>query len=289
MKKILFSLLLSFVAWQTARAQVVVEVTLEQEQFLPGESMPAAIRVSNRSGRTLALGGEADWLTFSIQSREGALVSRNGEVPVVGAFSLDSASVATKRVNLAPYFSLTKPGHYFVTATVRLKEWDGTANSPPKAFDVIDGTKIWSQEFGVPVIGDATNQPPEVRHYALLQANYLRSELRLYFRLTDASDAKVMKVFALGQIVSFARPDAEVDGQSRLHVLHQNGARTSIYTVVTPDGDIAVRQLYEFGNARPQLRADDSGKISVAGGIRRTTSGDIPAKKIEDESKPAKP
>src|SRR6266404_7912813 len=90
-------------------AQVTVEVTQQQEQFLPGESLPTAVRITNRSGQTLRLGGEEDWLTFSIESREGTVVSKTGDAPVVGEFTLESSKVATKRVDLTPYFSLTQP------------------------------------------------------------------------------------------------------------------------------------------------------------------------------------
>jgi len=289
MKKIFSTVLLLLVGWTAARAQVVVEVTLEQEQFLPGETLPVAVRISNRSGRTLHLGESPDWLTFSVQARDSTHVTQNGDVPVLGAFTLDSSKVATKRVELGPYFPLPRAGRYNVTATVRIKDWDGVAASPQKVFDIIPGTKVWSQEFGVPP-GSATNQPPELRNFALLQANYLRSELRLYFRLTDATDTRVMKLFPLGQIVSFARPEAEVDSQSRLHVLHQNGAHTSLYTVLTSNGDTAVRRIYDYGKVRPRLQVDREGKISVAGGVHRPTNADIPApEKNEDEPKPAKP
>jgi len=49
-------------------AQVTVEVLQEQDQFLPGEALPVAARITNRSGRPLTLGNEQDWLTFSIES-----------------------------------------------------------------------------------------------------------------------------------------------------------------------------------------------------------------------------
>ena len=39
-----------------ASAQVTVEVSLDQDQFLPGEAIIAAVRITNRSGQTLRLG-----------------------------------------------------------------------------------------------------------------------------------------------------------------------------------------------------------------------------------------
>src|SRR5207249_11768589 len=70
-----------------------------QDQFLPGETLPAAVRISNRSGQTLRLGAEEDWLTFSVEARESAVVAKIGEVPVRGEFVVESSQRATKHVD----------------------------------------------------------------------------------------------------------------------------------------------------------------------------------------------
>jgi hypothetical protein len=97
-----------------ASAQVTVEVTQEQQQFLPGEELKVAVRITNLSGQTLYLGGEEDWLSFALESREGVVVPKTGEAPVLGEFALESSKVAIKRVDLAPYFTLTRSGAYQV-------------------------------------------------------------------------------------------------------------------------------------------------------------------------------
>src|SRR5207237_2374140 len=84
-----------------AWAQVTVEVMQDQEQFLRGENIPTKVRITNRSGGTLHLGAEADWLSFSVESRDGAVVGQSGDVPVTGEFALDSSEMATKHVDLA--------------------------------------------------------------------------------------------------------------------------------------------------------------------------------------------
>src|SRR5512136_392944 len=122
MKALGLWLCLLAVALSPASAQVTVEVTQEQDQFLPGEEMMTAVRITNRSGQSLRLGGEEDWLTFMVQGEGAAIVPDKGPVPVVGEFTLDSSRVATKRVDLAPYFSLTHSGRYSVTATVRIAQ-----------------------------------------------------------------------------------------------------------------------------------------------------------------------
>ena len=275
--RLLASAFLLATFWPAA-AQLLVEVTLEQNQFLPGETVPATVRISNRSGRTLQMGKDEDWLTFAVEGRRGSSVHKLGEVPVLGEFTLESSRVAVKKVDLAPYFTLTRPGRYGIVATVRIKEWDSLASSPPKSFDVIEGVKMWFQDFGVPAAVDA-GQPPEVRRFALLRANYLRSALRLYCRVSDASDEKVLKVFPLGEVVSFGKPEARVDGESRLHVLHQNGAHSSRYTVINADGEVVLRQLYDYVEGRPQLGLDREGKIGVLGAVRRPDGNDVPAPK----------
>ena len=274
----------------SARAQVSVEVVLDQEQFLPSESVPVAVRITNRSGQTLHFGADANWLTFSVESADGLVVVKNSEVPVIGEFDLDSSQMATKRVDLAPYFVLAQPGRYRVIATVRIKEWSAVVTSPQKEFDVIHGAKLWSQDFGLPVPAGVTNQAPEVRRYALIEANYLRSELRLYAQVSDESERHVFKVSAIGPLVSFSQPESKLDRFSNLHVLYQSGAQAFTYSVIDPDGDVIRQEIYDYANSRPRLSVKDNGDIAVVGGVRRVKPADLPPVKPPNEVPvPAKP
>src|SRR5690349_896915 len=110
MTKIWLALALLAGVLTPARGQVRVDISLPQEQFLPAETLTAVVRITNRSGQKLSLGAEEDWLTFSVESRNGLVVAKLGDAPVQGEFDLDSSQVATKRVDLAPYFTMTQPG-----------------------------------------------------------------------------------------------------------------------------------------------------------------------------------
>lgn len=261
----------------SASAQVTVEVLLDQDQYLPGEALVAKVRITNRSGRTLVLGKEPDWLTFSIESHESWVVPKLSEAPVVGEFSLESSEMGTKKVDLAPHFSLGQPGRYSIIATVRIKEWDREITSPPKNFYLIQGARLWEQDFGVPEPAGAGNTTPEVRKYILQQANYVKGQLRLYLRVTDAGGSKNIRVLPVGPMLSISRPQPLVDKASHLHVLYQNGARTYSYTEVNPEGEVVARQTYDYVTSRPRLREGDEGKVSVVGGVRRVTPKDVPA------------
>ncbi len=259
----------------SAAAQVAVQVVLDQGQFLPSEPIVAAVRVANRSGQTLHLGQTQEWLSLSVEGRDGLVVAKTDEVPVVGEFTLGSSRVVTQRWDLSPYFTLTRPGRYAVTATVRVKEWDKEFSSPAKGFDIIGGIKLWEQEFGVPLPSGAATGSPEVRKYSLQQANYLK-QLKLYARVTDATDTRVFRVQALGPLVSFGRPEPGVDAQSNLHVLFQTGARSFRYCVLNPKGEEIRRETHDLTGSRPHLKPKEDGSIVVTGGTRRVTLDDLP-------------
>jgi hypothetical protein len=280
MKKIGFCLAVLALSLVSMMGQVTVEIAQDQDQYLEGEAIPVKVRITNRSGQTLSLGADEDWVTFNIESHDGAVVTKLADPPVAGEFQLESSKVAIKHVNLAPFFSFSQPARYAVMATVRIKNWDREVTSPPKMFDIIDGAKLWEQEVGVPKSTNATNATPEVRRYMLQQANYLRGQLRLYLRVADAT-GKAIKVFPIGQILSFSRPEAQVDRESHLHVLYQSGPRTFSYTTYDPNGTLVARQTYEFGNVRPKLHIDEDGTISTIGGMRRLSSNDLPPSPME--------
>ena len=276
MRAFCLGLVLAGVALSPVSAQVTVEVTQEQDQFLPGEAVLTAVRITNRSGQDLRLGGEEDWLTFSVQGREAEVVPKRGEVPVLGEFVLESSRVATKRVDLAPYFALTHSGRYSASATVRIKQWNRSVTSEPRHFAVIEGAKLWEQEIGVPNPAGPADGVPEVRKFILQQANYLKTQLRLYVRLTDATGARTFRVLPIGAMVSFARPEPQVDKFSNLHLLYQDGAHSFNYTVINPQGEVIARRTYEYVDQRPRLQPDMGGKILVTGGVRRPAPSDVP-------------
>jgi hypothetical protein len=274
--KTLFVFSLAALAFFRASAQVSVDLSLDQDEFLPCESVPLAVKITNRSGQQLHLGAEVDWLTFNVESADGFVVIKNAEVPVLGEFDLKNMQLAIKRVDLQPYFSMTKPGRYRVIATLRIKDWSAQLASAPQSFDVITGAKLWQQDFGVPA---DTNSAPTVRKYTLEEANYLKDQLRLYVQVSDAAEATVYKVSALGPMVSFAHPEAQVDRQSRLNVLWQTGAQSFSDAIVNPDGTVASLDYYDNFFSRPRLAVNDDGDVVVKGGTRRPKPMELPVVK----------
>jgi len=274
MRIFLTALLLGLLFIPRARAQVTVEIVLDEDQFLPHESLRVGVRITNFSGQSLRFGTGNDWVRFIVERSDGNLVPQQGEIPVEGEFDVDSSTVATKRVDIAPYFNLGSPGRYQVSATVRIKQWERDLATKPKDFDVIVGTKLWEQEVGVPARQGASG-PPEVRKYALLQAMHLK-QMKLYIRVTDEVESHYYGVFPLGPLVSFSVPEHQIDRTNSLHVLHQTGPRSFSYSVVDPEGRRVIRQTHDYSNTRPILRAGPEGQVVVIGGTRRIAMDDIP-------------
>jgi hypothetical protein len=270
-----------------ALAQIRVELSFEQETYLPREALYAVIHVYNSSGQTLELGNDNSWLSFSVESNDRKPVKEIKPVDVEGAFTLPSASRAKKMVNLAAAYDLTEFGRYHVTAMVRIPQWNGEAfASGSKYFGISGGAPIWESTFGVP--SEATGERPEIRKYQLVQANNLK-ELSLYARIMDAAEIETLSIFPLGRIVGVSLPEAQVDRWNNLHVFYQDGARSFRYNMINPDGILLARQTWEMHDSRPALKPDDDGRISVAGGFRRVSPSDLPPAElvIERSTPPA--
>ncbi len=102
----------------TVNAQINVKLSTAQEQFLPGEELQLAVKVSNFTGAPLRLGTHPQWIAFTIERSEGGVVNKLSEVPDTGEFSLEQATGGTMRFDVAPLFALDRAGSYRVTAVV---------------------------------------------------------------------------------------------------------------------------------------------------------------------------
>jgi len=282
MIKRLFIAVLCLFGISSTFAQLRVEVSFEQETYLPQEELQAIVRIYNSSGQTLVLGTNADWLTFAIESADGSIVKQKNAADVMGEFALPSAHRAKKIVNLADAFDLSKFGRYYVTATVRIPQWNESFSNPKHAVvGIATGVKLWETRFGLPDTDEKVR--PEIRKFQLIQANHLK-QLALYLRITDETESFTYNIFPLGTLIGFSRPEPQLDRWSNLHVLYQDGARSFRYNVVTPTGLLLTRESWEIKDSgRPELNVGNDGHIAVAGGIRRVSASDLPPPELLSE------
>ena len=148
-----------------APAQVEMEVTLYQEQFLPGETLPAAVKITNRSGQELHLGVDTNWLTFNVESVDNFLVVKKAEVPVgLGPLTWSSRS---GRSNMWIWPLILRWSRPAITGLWRRcgskPRLERGGDQPPEVFDLINGILLGSQDFGVPVPAGSAGHKPEMR------------------------------------------------------------------------------------------------------------------------------
>lgn len=264
-----------------ALAQLQVELNFDQETYLPRETIPAKVVVRNSSGQTLALGSDPHWLRFDIENVDGNIVGEIKPVDVSGEFSLPSAHRGTKIVDLTPFFELKRFGRYKITATVHVAEWNRTFVSKPAHFGINTGVKLWETTFGVASEDDALKR--HFRKYQLVQANHLK-RLSLYVRLMDEDETETLKIYPLGEVISFNRPETMLDSYSNLHVLFQSGAHSFRYCVITPEGLMLTRETYDQTTSRPTLEAAAEGRVKLTGGVRRLSPTDLPPPDLAEAS-----
>lgn len=255
-------------------AQVEVKVEVHRDTFLAGERLEVDVKVSNFSGAELTLGQSPTWLNFIVEAAGGSVVRRLARVPVQGEFQLPNSSVATKRVNLTPYFDFTRAGRYQITASVEIPAWGESFYSPIKGFNISQGTTIWEHQVGVAVDSEEGARP-EIREYSL-QVFGVQSRTRLYSRVRRAANGEILNVVPLGNLVSFNSPSAQIDSVGNMHVLHQYGARLFYHTVIDSSGHRVLRNTYAYDQVRPALRLSEDQRVGVFGGVREVRLDDFP-------------
>ncbi len=254
---------------------VIVEVTAPQDVFLSGEPLVVEVRITNRSGIPLEFRDDVDWLSLRVSSLEKKSVVPLKPLASPGSMTIGNGVTVTRKFDIAPCFDLARLGFYSVTATLRVAELqkEMTWNDAFR-FEIVRGFKLWEQEVGMPVRGE-TVSAPVLRRYTLMQLRTPK-EIRLYYRVTDPADAEIIKVQSIGQYFPFTAPEAQVDRLNNLHVLYQSHRRAFTHCVVTPDGELVLRQTYDGERGRPALRPDAENRILVAGGRQVIATNDIP-------------
>ncbi len=262
-------LVLARISW----AQITVEVSLEQKQYLPNESIPAIVRIINHSGQVLHFGDDA-WLTYQVEARDGTTVPKESDVTIPHNFDIKPGDMATTHADLTPCFDISKVGRYSVTASVLVKDWDRQVASNPEDFTVLHGASLWQQEFGVPQ-DPANHAEPETRKYILEEASLLKRK-NLYVRVTDVTESKTFRVNCLGPTLSFNGPQARLDSNNNLHLIYQEASRKYSYIIVNPDGVICLHQTYVYSTSAPFFKVDAAGNPHIAGGERLLAKNDFP-------------
>lgn len=264
---LLFSLgVISLAAVPAAWAQVRVDLALRRSLFVRYEPVIATVTVTNMSGRDLELrdDGNHKWFSFNIESATGALVP-----PYHADYSLEPVTIGvgesiSRVVNITPLYPISEYGIYRVRAVI----FDASvgryfSSNPPLNVEITEGRMIWQQIVGVP---GADGQSAS-RTLTLL-SHRLPDQTQLYIRIEDKENGLVFCTAQLGRVITFNKPEVELDANNNIFILQNTSPKTFLFTKVSLDGKILERKDYaSTQQSRPSLVRGPSGQPEVVGGL----------------------
>jgi len=240
---------------------------LEKKYYVAYEPIKAEVTISNRSGKDVVLGGpnNSSWLSFEILTRN-TILSPGKRMPFFKPYVLRRGQTLTKSITLNSAYPMADYGTYRIALNVFYPPTQKFCASAQKKIEVTSASKVWSQAIGVAA---SPNHPTQYREYSLM-THRNQDKAQLYVRVRDQKGMKVYSTFTLGRMLAVGDPQATVDSENHLHVLHMEDVKLFTHSIVTPDGRQVSREFYKQSpSSRPTLTFDQStGRVGVRGGYR---------------------
>lgn len=248
-----------FASPNRAFGQLDVDLQLGRDQFIPHETVPLAVRMTNRAGQKLNLYGDGrrPWLDIVVLDRRG-----NPITPYNGVLSFQAAEIpvgrsVARQVDLNALFPLNDLGKYTVYVVVTLPTGE-TVQSRSKVFDMNPGRTIYQQRVGLGSVA---------RDYRLITFTPGRSSF-LYFQAELVDSRRVVTTYPLGEILLQRKPEATVNKGGSLQVLYLAAPDLFVHLDINTEGKVAKRTFYKRGpSGDPRLIAFANGEVKVAGGV----------------------
>ncbi len=174
----------------------------------------------------------------------------------------------TQKINLTPLFPMQDFGAYHVRAHVYFADLGRYFYSPAKVIEITDARPIWKQSVGVPGSVGASG---DARTYSLM-TNRFPDHTSLYVRVEDENRGIVYTTYSLGHVIAFDEPQAEIDRENRLHVLHCAAPRVWSYTTIGLNGQLVARSTLLETKTRPHFKRSTDGDVAVVGGMTESAA-----------------
>ena len=260
----IFSAVFLFLA-KESNAQLIVSMNLSKTNYITYEPIVATVTVYNRAGNDIVLGGPKGrgWMSFDVY-RDGQLLSPRS---VDGGFEtmlLKAGRSVTKKVDINRLYPVSDYGSYTINASVYFPPRRSYFSSKKSRINVTDARAFWKQSFG---FSQGRNKLASFRQFSLHEQRESANSA-LYVRLRETKGTKVYCTFSLGRFINVRKPQATIDAQNRLHVMHMISPRIYSHARVSPEGAFLGNEYFrETADTRPSLVIDEGGTVKVVGGI----------------------
>jgi hypothetical protein len=271
-----------------ATAQIQVSAQTTRSDFLLYERVDLVVTVANTGESNLVLNNNEGhpWLSFVV-SKHNRLPVRQERKGTFKPISLKVGESKTLRIDITPLFSFREEGEYKAAAVIDLPG-EGQIMSDSVPFTVLRGRQVWSQTRPV----EGTD-----RVYSLLRFSPQPDRTKLYLRVEDPSDNRVLTNLSLGDVVAYIDPEVFFDPQGNLHVMQPIAMGTYLYTRADAGGKILHQGIFKtFQTIPPRLTKMEDGNVIVVGGVeedpntpRETLSQGQKMAKDQVEKKPDAP
>jgi hypothetical protein len=273
-----------------AGAQIQVDLKLPRLQFISYEPIVASVGITNLAGRDIELRdaeGQA-WFGFEITGAEGQPIAATSAKALQPPLKIEAGKRVTQKINLTPLYAVQEFGHYHVRAYIHFADLTRFYYSPRKVFEVTEARPIWQRTVGIP---SGIGAPGNVRTYSLL-SNRFPNHTSLYIRVEDKDTGIVYATYSLGRIIASDEPQAQLDRENQLHILHCSAPRSWTYSRIGLNGEELAHSSFIETKTRPRLAHAADGSVTVHGGMAETEAtpppaGTNPAPKLSD--RPASP
>ena len=259
-----FFTLILFVS-KESNAQLIVNMNLPKTNYLSYEPMVATVTVYNRAGNDVVLGGPKGrgWMSFDVY-RDGQLLSPRSFDGGFETMLLKAGRSVTKKVDINRLYPVADYGSYTINASVYFPPRRSYFSSKKRRVNVTDARAFWKQSFG---FSQGRNKLASFRQFSLHEHRESANSA-LYVRLRETKGTKVYCTFSLGRFINVRKPQATIDAQNRLHVMHMISPRIYSHAKVSPEGAFLGNEYFrETTETRPSLVIDAGGSVKVVGGI----------------------
>jgi hypothetical protein len=248
-----------------AQAQVQVDLKFKRLQYIAHEPVVATVAITNLAGRDIEL-HDADgqsWLGFEITGSEEQPIAPLGEANREPPLKIPAGQRVTRQIDLTPLYPVYEYGGYHVRTNIYFADLGKFFYSGTRVFEVTDARPIWQQTVGVP---DGAGASGDVRTYSLM-TNRFPDHTSLYVRVQDKDSGVVYATYSLGRTISFEQPQAEIDRDNQLHVLHCAAPRAWSYARIGLNGQLLTHSSFMETKTRPHLVHSGKGEVAVQGGM----------------------
>ncbi len=262
------------------QAQVSIETSLDQNEYVLFEPINITVKVTNLMGDPLDLArmsGKEPWLSFTVTTLNDDEVDRTDRAWIPPRMVLMAGQVKSTSANITPLYALRDPGDYRIFAQLNL---DGnTVTSRKIRFSVVRGISIWDQKYTARPDPDGTSKAMRPRLYSLVLHRGDKGQY-LYARIINPVESRVYCTTCLGNVVNFGEPRARIDLKGNFHILHQSGTRIFTYTSFSAQGKRLDVRYFSNISSPPQLIVTDDGGTEIVGGEEIVPDDDKPERVV---------